>query len=901
MNKKRLSIVFFFSIIIALVVITFQLKHNVQLRTIIEKKIQAQVERFGKCVYKAHLGTVTFLYPSVTLENVLLEDVAHEWSVTAQKVTLSTSWLSYIATGTFNCMLTINDVQLESNFHLGSFAIMNHFMPFFQNTSATNISSRSLYDLTTIIYSNTQVKMTDPIIQLSTSVETHGMYKKNRYTYEIDAHINNGQTIVKEIPLFEKTKGRLSYIYNSQLVYPKNHYVEIEGITYAAFANKDISRMSFNILCDDVKTIECKNNQVSILIKADTTDYKGNFACNVNYFKNLVPLQQEISGRIEGNFVADSQGDIEVSLHGDNIGIAQANLSHITAHVSKKDTTVTASYGILNEQEIKAEGKLSYDLTTHNASANITNTHSIALYYKDWQIIPNSLQSHLFCTPSSIKGNYSFALLHAPTDTVFNVQGIYTRNENEEFETQGTCNEYSFNGVIATSPIFLLKKLTCSNNNDEALATYTLTDTDKKTFEAELTYELFYNILDHFADYSLPGKGDLTIIGSISANTIAGTVSMHHALVRIPEMYNFLSDFTTHFSLQLHPFMLTCSDLHAQLHKGIVKSSSLIIGYDTMAHMHIPIQFHNCLLNKKNSLFANTSGFFLLSKKINTAASLDGTVIIEKGHMNENPFSSQGQSDVTSSLLPSVIFEDKALNLNLHIITKDPLVIKTPQLISQAVCEVAINNTLKEPHISGNLTLQGGTFEFPYKPLTISTARITFIPDRTNSNHQLEILAHANVKNYSVTVSVGGTVSDPHISLTSSPTLPEEQIISLLYTGSAHDSLNSVIPTFLTTNIQQRLLGAAQQNDTTKFSWFDTLKRIHILPSFADQSGRGGLRGRIEIDISDRLRATIQKNFSLSEDTRMEVEYDISDDIIFKAIKDERSDIGAEIEMRFKF
>jgi len=82
---------------------------------------------------------------------------------------------------------------------------------------------------------------------------------------------------------------------------------------------------------------------------------------------------------------------------------------------------------------------------------------------------------------------------------------------------------------------------------------------------------------------------------------------------------------------------------------------------------------------------------------------------------------------------------------------------------------------------------------------------------------------------------------------------------------------------------------------------FNPFKHIHLVPSFIDQTGRGGLRAAIEIDINEQWRACIQKNFSLSEDTRFEVDYFLSDDICFKGVRDEHRDVSAEVEMRWKF
>jgi len=49
------------------------------------------------------------------------------------------------------------------------------------------------------------------------------------------------------------------------------------------------------------------------------------------------------------------------------------------------------------------------------------------------------------------------------------------------------------------------------------------------------------------------------------------------------------------------------------------------------------------------------------------------------------------------------------------------------------------------------------------------------------------------------------------------------------------------------------------------------------------------------------MQVLIQKNFSLTEDTKFELEYFFSDDITLRAIRDERRDIGGEVELRWKF
>jgi hypothetical protein len=54
-------------------------------------------------------------------------------------------------------------------------------------------------------------------------------------------------------------------------------------------------------------------------------------------------------------------------------------------------------------------------------------------------------------------------------------------------------------------------------------------------------------------------------------------------------------------------------------------------------------------------------------------------------------------------------------------------------------------------------------------------------------------------------------------------------------------------------------------------------------------------------ELSDNLRATIQKDLSNTEESRIEVEYGIGDDLVIRAVKDERGEVGAEVEKSWKF
>jgi len=199
--------------------------------------------------------------------------------------------------------------------------------------------------------------------------------------------------------------------------------------------------------------------------------------------------------------------------------------------------------------------------------------------------------------------------------------------------------------------------------------------------------------------------------------------------------------------------------------------------------------------------------------------------------------------------------------------------------------------------------LTSGVIHFPYKPLHIVRGTLRFLPEQS-FDPLIELIARNKIKKHHVSLLVTGSATNHQVLLESSPALTEEQIIGLLLVGMPEESLSIVMPAIIANNIKNVIFSSEQTRfGVNKYASQigELLKHVHLVPRFADQTGRGGLRGAIEIDATDRLRALIQKNFSLSEDTRFEVEYAVTDDITLRGIRDERRDIAAEMEMRWKF
>ena len=142
----------------------------------------------------------------------------------------------------------------------------------------------------------------------------------------------------------------------------------------------------------------------------------------------------------------------------------------------------------------------------------------------------------------------------------------------------------------------------------------------------------------------------------------------------------------------------------------------------------------------------------------------------------------------------------------------------------------------------------------------------------------------------------------PTILLESTPELTEEQIVGLLLSGSENASLQADLPVMLLQNLDSFIF---KNNKNSKHAGlFDkiskTFKYIQVTPNLTDTADAGKLKGSISVNFNDQLRAQIQKNLDLQKDFSAHVEYMLSDDINLKVIKDQRGELGSEVEMRLK-
>ncbi|TCK31734.1 autotransporter secretion inner membrane protein TamB [Ancylobacter aquaticus] len=101
--------------------------------------------------------------------------------------------------------------------------------------------------------------------------------------------------------------------------------------------------------------------------------------------------------------------------------------------------------------------------------------------------------------------------------------------------------------------------------------------------------------------------------------------------------------------------------------------------------------------------------------------------------------------------------------------------------------ELTLGGTTRAPVTSGGFQLRRGSFDFGGRRLTFTRGNITFTG---NTDPELDFIAETTSTDITARVLVSGPASRPVISFSSTPTLPQDEVISRLLFGRSAGSLN---------------------------------------------------------------------------------------------------------------
>ena len=899
-----------FACVVGCIGTIYYLQYDPWFKEYVAHHVCDQLQTSFNCTVK-HTGVkdLTIASGSITLENVIVIDHnSSDWHWSAQTFRLSFSWVELLLYGTLDLIIHLADFTMESKKDT-DLAILPHLHSLLcgpQSSLPVIVKQVSLQRAHIRIYDSNN----NTLYTLNGS----GKIKKIDNALKAIVHIQNGTGAYEKRTLIHNAYGSIEVDARAIETHP---HITVGGSCSLQIPYLDQHNTQCHIAGtwnNDQGSINLKNSDQSFDITARIHNHNTSITARAplsSVWKLVYNTTQEST--INGTCKLHAKGNLkkqyakghillqEVTAADTSIG----SLGQCTFEKTKNKWRGTL-YG-QRKSGITCSGSWQFDQSAGNGSMQIANNTALFITPSSQWCIPAHAGEFIcsFDSSAHIDGTFKCSAQHTKLRTTLDTKGSL-KSSNGSYTINGTIGKNEYSADLSLFPQAHLTYFTCSDPNNKPLVSLQSDADQQQALTGTVNFNCIREALNVFCSYDLQGEGVFKT--NILKNNTGFDVSLQliDGTIRIPQTYNFINGLCAQFSADIAHRNITMNNMRCQLHKGTLESNhaSLYATDDgSIAFACTPIIFNDCLLNIQKDLFATVSGHLLLQQSQYGIPTLKGIVILDQSQLNENIFSHNAQQSLMHNAKNIFTSPTTDMHLDVTLASSNPVRVKTPFLETDAHIRIAVSNTLQNPTITGSIQLQSGELAFPYKPLYISKGSLYFMPNQLY-DPMIELEARNTIKKFNVTMHVTGSLKNHHINLNSSPILSEEQIVALLLVGSQEESLNIVMPALIMQNVKQLLFGSEQtRSKIGKYftGFLKPFKHITLVPSFVDQTGRGGLRGTVEINVHDRLRALIQKNFSLTEDTRFEIEYMLSDDISLRGVRDERRDISGELEMKWKF
>ncbi|WHA41495.1 translocation/assembly module TamB domain-containing protein [Agrobacterium larrymoorei] len=340
---------------------------------------------------------------------------------------------------------------------------------------------------------------------------------------------------------------------------------------------------------------------------------------------------------------------------------------------------------------------------------------------------------------------------------------------------------------------------------------------------------------------------DIRIEGTAGAPSVTGTITTDGT--RVTDVRRNLTINNLGATITFNRDVATVSRLTGTLAGGGTISGSGTIGINPGGGFpaDLTITLNRATYNDGTLFTTQASGTLTLKGPVLNSPVLGGTITLDKSSITipERLPASLAQLDVKhKNAPPAVRRQDAKLNadkggsgssstiaLDLQINAPSGIFVRGRGIDAELTGSLTVRGTAADPQVSGGFEMRRGRLEILTRRLDFTTGDITFggglVP-------VLNMAADSTVGSNTVTVSVTGNANDPSFAFTSSPALPQDEVMAQLIFGQSMSKLSPL-------QIARLADAAGQLAGGRSTSLFDSLRSnlgIDDLDVSTDSEGR---------------------------------------------------------------
>lgn len=567
----------------------------------------------------------------------------------------------------------------------------------------------------------------------------------------------------------------------------------------------------------------------------------------------------------------------------------------------------------------------SWNMATKSGSCLISNANAIAAAnsgaQKDkassmsssFMIKPHELQVMLkFAQGQMEKGTYQCTVTNKTTLDAYNHHGTFAVKDTQLcVNGLSARGKYLLEGVLSSQPY--ITKFLYEANGRKMIDLASNTSKPRSTLQGTAHWAFLRSFLDPSWQRFIFNNKCLFSVAlnqDFFSGSLSGNIQLAQGHFFVPGYFNLIEKVEGNFQFLTEERKIILSDILIGLRKGTLASKRAVCTLSEdyrMQTVHMPLTINNLFVNWRRDFYGFVCGSLLINKKIDSQLKAYGTTVLKKSLLKDSFFSyitdmvnnSSSQASA-QAMLP--------FDVEVKVLTQHPIRVKTSTLELFASLDLTVKNTLQKGKLTslalgGSISLGNGYLKILSHKLRVEHGRIRFMSQMQDPT--IDLTAKNKIGRYMVSLNVSGSLKKPNITFESDPDLGKEQIIGLLLKGSDNFSLQQDLPAILLQNIDSLIF--PNKKTSSKAALVDTLtktfKYVQIAPTLSNNPSDAKVKGMISVDLNKQLHAKIEKDISMQKDFKdfgAQLEYQLSDDISIKVRRDQRGEIGSELEMRLK-
>ena len=268
--------------------------------------------------------------------------------------------------------------------------------------------------------------------------------------------------------------------------------------------------------------------------------------------------------------------------------------------------------------------------------------------------------------------------------------------------------------------------------------------------------------------------------------------------------------------------------------------------------MDISVKLDKAQLARGNALSASATGDLRFSKQPKQRPLLSGTIRLPETRYK---IVMQGAAEIPA--LSGVRFkprhgpvrvtgEEEAesligafgnIGLDLRLVASDKLYVSGMGLDSEWSADFRVGGTSSAPTMAGEVKLVRGTLVFASRSFDLEDGEINFNGGRT-IDPNVSLTAKETIEDVEVSVVVSGQAYNPKIEFSSSPSLPDDEVLSRILFGSSVANLSAIQAVQLAASLNSLSSSGGGLNPLGTLRSATGVDRLRILDA-DEQSGRG--------------------------------------------------------------